>query len=153
MQRTHIRLLIAAALITVVAVGFFSAIGIFAQNATPTPVPGQTTASTGTRPAASASGPAASPGTSHGPVIVLVDIAFQPKAVAIPANTPTVITLINRGAVVHNFTIDALNVHSGALQSGQSTTVTIDAPAGTYAFYCAIPGHRQAGMVGTLTVS
>lgn len=153
MQRTHGRLLIAAALLTVVAVGAFSAIGIFAQHAMPTPAPGQTTASTGPRTAASASRSAASPGTSPGPVIALVDIAFQPKTFAIPANTPTVITVINRGAVVHTFTIDALNVHSGDLAPGQTTTVTIDAPAGSYTYYCAIPGHRQAGMVGTLTVT
>jgi nitrite reductase (NO-forming) len=38
------------------------------------------------------------------------------------------------------------------LPAGQTTNVTIDAPAGTYTFYCSIPGHRQAGMEGTLTV-
>lgn len=31
-------------------------------------------------------------------------------------------------------------------------TATATLKAGTYAFYCSIPGHRQAGMEGTLTV-
>lgn len=60
-----------------------------------------------------------------------------------------VVTLVNQGAVVHNFTIDELDVHSGDMQPGQSTTVTIDAPAGTYTYFA----HRAAGMVGTLSVT
>ena len=31
-------------------------------------------------------------------------------------------------------------------------SVTFSAPPGTYAFYCAIPGHESIGMRGTLTV-
>lgn len=140
MHRMHTHILIAAVLLTVVAVGSFSTIGIVSQNATPAPISGRMTATTGT------------PVNPSGPVIDLVDVAFNPRRFSIAANTPTVVTLVNQGAVVHNFTIDALNVRSGNLQPGQSTTVTIDAPAGTYTYYCAIPGHRQAGMVGTLTV-
>lgn len=33
-----------------------------------------------------------------------------------------------------------------------STSVTADLTAGQYVFYCTVPGHRQAGMQGTLTV-
>lgn len=143
MHLSRIRVLAAAALMTVVAVGFFSAIGIFAEDTTPTPVSGRTTASSGT-PSHSLA--------SRGPAVDLVDVAFNPREFSIPANTPTAITLVNRGAIVHNFTIDQLNVHSGDIKPGQSTTVTINAPAGTYTYYCAIPGHRAAGMVGTLTV-
>lgn len=33
-----------------------------------------------------------------------------------------------------------------------SATATADLKAGTYTFYCSVPGHRQAGMQGTLTV-
>ena len=62
------------------------------------------------------------------------------------------VTLENTGASVHNFNIDELNIHSGDIQPGQSTTVTINAAAGSYQYYCSIPGHKEAGMVGTLTV-
>jgi uncharacterized cupredoxin-like copper-binding protein len=30
--------------------------------------------------------------------------------------------------------------------------VVINLPAGTYQFWCTVPGHRDAGMTGTLTV-
>jgi uncharacterized cupredoxin-like copper-binding protein len=31
--------------------------------------------------------------------------------------------------------------------------VTANLKPGTYEFYCSVPGHEQAGMKGTLTVS
>ena len=30
--------------------------------------------------------------------------------------------------------------------------IVFNAPPGTYTFYCQIPGHRQAGMQGTITI-
>ena len=38
-------------------------------------------------------------------------------------------------------------------QPGGSSKVTVTLKPGTYQFYCPIPGHKEAGMEGTLTVS
>jgi uncharacterized cupredoxin-like copper-binding protein len=37
--------------------------------------------------------------------------------------------------------------------TGGSKTLTLTLKPGTYTFFCTVPGHRQAGMEGTLTVS
>jgi plastocyanin len=56
----------------------------------------------------------------------------------------------------HNVTIAS---SSGAVAGstptfqGGSKTLTLNLKPGTYKFYCTVPGHRQAGMEGTLTVN
>lgn len=42
-----------------------------------------------------------------------------------------------------------------AIASGESATETFTAPTepGEYTFFCAVPGHAEAGLVGTLVVS
>lgn len=84
--------------------------------------------------------------------IDLNDIHFDPHEVTIPANTDVAITVVNVGILDHSFDIDALNLHSGAVAPGQSVTVTINAAPGEYEYDCNVPGHREAGMVGRLTV-
>jgi plastocyanin len=37
--------------------------------------------------------------------------------------------------------------------SGSSAQLKVDLKRGKYTFYCDIPGHREAGMEGTLTVT
>jgi uncharacterized cupredoxin-like copper-binding protein len=106
-----------------------------------------------TEPAASSPEATAEASPEAGSITIdLIDIAFDPKEVTIPANTDVTINLVNTGAAPHTFDIDALNIHSGSLQAGQSATVTVNAAAGDYEYYCAEPGHKQAGMVGTLHV-
>lgn len=84
--------------------------------------------------------------------VEMVDIAFNPTELRIPANTDVVISLPNNGVAVHNFVIDELGVNSGDVPAGQTATVTINAEPGTYEYHCNVPGHREAGMVGTLIV-
>jgi uncharacterized cupredoxin-like copper-binding protein len=83
--------------------------------------------------------------------IQLLDIRFDPKDVTIPANTDVTFTLTNNGVAPHNFSIDQLHIDQD-VQPGETKTVTVNAPAGTYQFYCNVPGHKEAGMIGTLTV-
>jgi plastocyanin len=83
--------------------------------------------------------------------IVATEFEFDPADVSIPADTATDITIDNQGVVEHDWTIDELDVEIYA-DPGESVTQSITAAAGTYEVYCSIPGHREAGMVGTLTV-
>lgn len=79
------------------------------------------------------------------------DIFFQPTEIDIPAGQDVKILLPNLGAAPHNFSIDALDI-SVDLAAGETGEVTINAPAGEYEYYCNVPGHKEAGMVGTLVV-
>jgi uncharacterized cupredoxin-like copper-binding protein len=118
------------------------------------PMAGSPTATATATMAMASPSAAASPsptGCAGGQTVTMVDIAFQPKELTIPANTDVTVSLPNKGATMHNFSIDELNI-SVDVQPGQTGSVTINAPAGTYQFYCNVPGHKEAGMVGTLTV-
>ncbi|WP_370324214.1 plastocyanin/azurin family copper-binding protein [Euzebya sp.] len=63
------------------------------------------------------------------------------------------VTLENDGALEHNVVVeeagDELVVSAAA---GETSTGTVDLDGGTYTIYCDIAGHREAGMVATLTV-
>jgi len=86
------------------------------------------------------------------PVAVdLLDIAFKPTTLSIAANSDVTVNLTNSGKLPHNFRIDALGIDVD-LAAGANGTASINAPAGTYEYYCDEPGHKEAGMVGTLTV-
>lgn len=81
------------------------------------------------------------------------DISYNTVELVVPANTEITINLVNIGVAVHTFNIDELDVHSGNYSFGQKGTVTFQTEEpGTYVFYCSNPGHKQAGMTGTLTV-
>ena len=65
------------------------------------------------------------------------------------------LTLANSSPVEHNITIEnsAGTIVGGTTTfTGGSHTIKISLKAGTYKFFCSVPGHRQAGMEGTLTV-
>ena len=79
------------------------------------------------------------------------DIYFEPDKLSIPANTDVTVQLPNAGASLHNFSIDELGI-SVDIGPGATEEVVINAPAGEYEYYCNVPGHKPAGMVGTLTV-
>jgi uncharacterized cupredoxin-like copper-binding protein len=55
----------------------------------------------------------------------------------------------------HAIAIEGNGVNSAGetVSPGGTSTVTATLKKGTYTFFCPVPGHRQAGMVGKLTVS
>ncbi len=59
----------------------------------------------------------------------------------------------NEGAIEHNFVIENAGVEVDAIQPGQSKQVTVDLKPGTFNVLCNIPGHAEAGMKTTLTVT
>jgi sugar lactone lactonase YvrE len=85
--------------------------------------------------------------------IELRDYAFAPREIAIPADTEVTLRLENRGFVVHNLSIDELEVRSPLVHPGTTETVVISAAPGDYLAYCTVPGHRARGMIGTLVVA
>ncbi len=79
-------------------------------------------------------------------------LAFEPAALSVAAGEVT-IELASQPATPHTFTIEELGDREVVrADGGQTASGTIELEPGTYTFYCSIPGHRPAGMEGTLTV-
>jgi uncharacterized cupredoxin-like copper-binding protein len=65
------------------------------------------------------------------------------------------IDFTNMSSLSHNMTVESSGgstVGATPTFSGESKTLSLNLKPGTYKFYCSVPGHRQAGMEGTLTV-
>ena len=65
------------------------------------------------------------------------------------------ITFTNAASLGHNLTVASPSgAQLGATETfqGGSRTLSLNLTPGVYKFYCTVPGHRAAGMEGTLTV-
>ncbi len=61
----------------------------------------------------------------------------------------------NPQALTHDVAIENSNgeeVGATELIADGSDTTSVDLKPGTYTYFCTVPGHREAGMEGTLTV-
>ncbi|MBI2886778.1 MAG: cupredoxin domain-containing protein [Chloroflexi bacterium] len=106
------------------------------------------------------------------PLVVLANdsFRFEPDTLTVQSNRPVRIALKNTGALGHDLTIvgmpsteirssqahpgtpqNAVSAHVGPKQEG--SLIFTPTAQGTYEFYCAEPGHKEAGMKGTLQVS
>jgi uncharacterized cupredoxin-like copper-binding protein len=109
--------------------------------------------------------------------VAFQDIAFAPAELNIAAGEVVELQVENVGALTHDFTIEHIDAEvamqhepaqhapAGHDAHGDAAVVHLALAAGDrmvarlrvhepgeYAFYCAEPGHREAGMVGTLIV-
>ena len=83
-------------------------------------------------------------------------LAFEPDSFVVPAGQEVTVELTSEPGNEHDLVIEDVNgtdidvVHADPGETATGT-FTID-DAGTYEFVCTVPGHREAGMVGTLEV-
>jgi plastocyanin len=66
------------------------------------------------------------------------------------------VVLTNQSSTPHDVSVKTSSGKvlgtSKEITKGETTLDLKDVPAGTYTFFCSVPGHEQAGMKGTLTV-
>jgi plastocyanin len=103
-------------------------------------------------------GQSAPPGGTVKTLVLSADptgqLRFDKDALDAPAGNVR-ITMNNPSPVGHNIALEGpgLPAKSGpVVQKGGASEVEAQVKAGTYTFFCSVPGHRQAGMQGTLTV-
>lgn len=63
------------------------------------------------------------------------------------------ITIQNKGALDHNFTIEELGLDVDISPGEEQIITFLVDETGEYEYICNVPGHREAGMTGTLTIS
>jgi uncharacterized cupredoxin-like copper-binding protein len=101
--------------------------------------------------------------------ITMTDFAFSPNTFTVPAGEPITLTAVHDGSVVHSFIIMKAGTDAGhkfdledqpnvywemEIQPGESESDVFLAPGqpGEYQVLCGMPGHLEAGMIGTLIV-
>jgi plastocyanin len=124
--------------------------------------PETTAASTPAETTSSTSSSSAAPAPSSGGSASKLSLSANPEG-QLSYNTKTLsakagavsIDFANASPVGHNVTIESSSGETvGATPTfqGGSKTVSLNLKPGTYKFFCSVPGHRQAGMEGTLVV-
>lgn len=78
-------------------------------------------------------------------------LAFDPPEITVGVDEDVTIALTSADAV-HDLTVGELGLHVAAKRGDTEEVGLRVAEPGTYTYYCSIPGHRSAGMEGTLTV-
>jgi plastocyanin len=99
------------------------------------------------------------PPTPAAGTVSMIEYTFRPKHLTVKAGIT--ITVRNDGQIAHNLTIVRnANTRSASPKlagtstflPGRSERLKIALEPGRYAMVCTVPGHRQLGMIGTVTV-
>jgi hypothetical protein len=123
-------------------------------GASPTPTPTAAPTSTAT--------PAPTPVYPSRTKVILKDPPDYPLPDPLPASLtssytemkagPLEFNVVNNGQDDHNMTIRDVDGAAVFLASGDSTTLDVTLPRGTYTLYCSLLDHEARGMRATLTV-
>lgn len=81
------------------------------------------------------------------------DLKFTVDTLEAKAGTVT-ITMANESDLPHAIELEGNGVEEEGetVDKGGTSTVTAEVKPGEYEFYCPVPGHKEGGMTGTLTV-
>ena len=79
-------------------------------------------------------------------------LAFVPNELTAEAGEINV-ALTSEPGIAHDFVIEDGERVVASAGAGETAVGSITLDSGTYTFYCGVPGHREAGMVGTLEVT
>lgn len=91
--------------------------------------------------------------TTNEPVFVAIDNDFESAPTELPVGDVE-LTLENTGTIEHNVVFEELN-NEKVLEApgGDTDDATVTLEEGEITYYCDVPGHREGGMEGTLTVA
>lgn len=108
--------------------------------------------------------------------VIASELAYEPTTIEVTAGRPVTLTMVNEGALEHDFSIMEIHVenmsevHEEEMEhemdemgmepelhfsahAGETTSIEFTpTEAGSYEFFCLVPGHKEAGMAGTLIV-
>ncbi len=100
-----------------------------------------------------ACGGASSTTTAAGSITeTLTEFKYSAPTIELKSGEKATLDLKNAGTVEHDFNIDASGLKV-LVKPGQSATRTLGPlTPGIYEFYCAVPGHKEAGMKGQIVV-
>jgi plastocyanin len=61
---------------------------------------------------------------------------------------------VNKASIDHDISLEGNGVdeHGKVVKDGGTSEISVNLKPGTYTFYCSVPGHREGGMEGKLTV-
>jgi FtsP/CotA-like multicopper oxidase with cupredoxin domain len=90
--------------------------------------------------------------TTGGPVaLALSEFALSPASLTVPLGGSIAVT--NNGTQVHNVTVLDTPLKTADIAAGGTATLDVSSlEPGTYEIFCAISGHKEAGMTGTLVI-
>ena len=104
-------------------------------------------------------GGTSTPPPSGGGQVIEIPIAasglsFTKTTATASAGTVT-LSAVNPQSLTHDISIkgNGIDQQGNQVSSGGTSTVTVTLKAGSYEYYCSVPGHEAAGMKGTLTVN
>ncbi len=140
------------------AVGLLALAGCGSSSTTPATTASTPATTTTSSTASTSSTPTSSSSAPSGALSLEANAEGQLKynKTSLTATAGKVsIDFTNMSPLGHNVTIESsAGKVVGATPTFQGGTklLTLELKAGTYKFFCSVPGHRMAGMEGTLTV-